>query len=135
MPTAEWGTYVASCPEDERRIIHAIHGYIGADGGFPVRHHGLVLGGIGVSGATQALDADVARAALAASVQARILAWSWFGPDAGGYAIIPTPHNEEKWSVSASAAPSGIPAQACTLRLVGRPWSGTDQPRMRSTGG
>jgi uncharacterized protein GlcG (DUF336 family) len=66
MPTAEWGAYVASCPEDERRIIHAIDGYIGADGGFPVRHHGLVLGGIGVSGATQALDADVARAALAA---------------------------------------------------------------------
>jgi len=66
MSTAEWGAYVASCPEDERQIIHAIRGYIGADGGFPVRHHGLVLGGIGISGATQALDADVARAALAA---------------------------------------------------------------------
>jgi uncharacterized protein GlcG (DUF336 family) len=66
MATAQWGAYVASCPEDEKRIIHAIPGYLGADGGFPVMHEGLLLGGIGISGATQSLDADVARAALAA---------------------------------------------------------------------
>jgi uncharacterized protein GlcG (DUF336 family) len=66
MPTRRWGAYVASLPEDERRIIHAIPGYLGADGGFPVVQGGLVLGAIGVSGASQAVDADCARAALAA---------------------------------------------------------------------
>jgi len=66
MSTRKWGDYVASIPAEEQQIIHGIGGYIGADGGFPVISGGMVLGGIGVSGASQALDADVARAALAA---------------------------------------------------------------------
>jgi uncharacterized protein GlcG (DUF336 family) len=66
MSTRKWGDYVASIPAEEQQIIHGIGGYIGADGGFPVIVGGTVVGGIGVSGASQALDADVARAALAA---------------------------------------------------------------------
>ena len=66
MSTRKWGDYVASIPAEEQQIIHGIGGYVGADGGFPVLVGGMVVGGIGVSGASQALDADVARAALAA---------------------------------------------------------------------
>jgi uncharacterized protein GlcG (DUF336 family) len=66
MSTRKWGDYVASIPAEEQQIIHGIGGYIGADGGFPVIVGGMVVGGIGVSGASQALDADVARTALAA---------------------------------------------------------------------
>ena len=66
MSTRKWGDYVASIPAEEQQIIHGIGGYIGADGGFPVIVNGLVIGGIGISGASQSLDADVARAALAA---------------------------------------------------------------------
>ena len=65
MSTLDWGRYVASIPEDERRIIDSIEGYIGADGGFPLFEDGLLLGSIGVSGADQARDADIARAGLA----------------------------------------------------------------------
>jgi uncharacterized protein GlcG (DUF336 family) len=66
MSTRKWGDYVASIPAEEQQIIHGIGGYIGADGGFPVIVGGIVVGGIGVSGASQAHDADVARTALAA---------------------------------------------------------------------
>lgn len=65
MSTLAWGRYVASIPDDERRIIDSIEGYIGADGGFPLYEDGLLLGGIGISGADQERDADVARAAMA----------------------------------------------------------------------
>jgi uncharacterized protein GlcG (DUF336 family) len=66
MSTRRWGDYVASIPAEEQQIIQGIGGYLGVDGGFPVIEAGIVVGGIGVSGASQALDADVARAALAA---------------------------------------------------------------------
>lgn len=66
MPTKDWAAYVASIPADERRIIDGIEGYIAADGGYPIVEDGQVLGGIGVSGADQARDADVALAAIAA---------------------------------------------------------------------
>lgn len=64
MSTLAWGAYVSSIPEDERRIIDSIPGYIGADGGFPLYEEGLLLGGIGLSGADQERDADIARAAM-----------------------------------------------------------------------
>jgi len=64
MSTLAWGAYVNSIPEDERRIIDSIEGYIGADGGFPLYEEGLLLGGIGLSGADQEKDADIARAAM-----------------------------------------------------------------------
>ena len=66
MSTLQWGEYVDSIPASEQRIIHGIEGYIGAAGGFPILHEGHVLGGIGVSGANQEIDADCARAALEA---------------------------------------------------------------------
>ena len=67
MSTLRWLQYVESIPESERRIIDSIPGYVGADGGFPLREDGILLGGIGVSGADQARDADIARAAMHAA--------------------------------------------------------------------
>ena len=66
MSTKDWKTYVDSIPADELKIIDKIEGYIAADGGYPILEKGLVLGGIGVSGADQERDADVALKALAA---------------------------------------------------------------------
>jgi uncharacterized protein GlcG (DUF336 family) len=66
MSTKDWKTYVDSIPADELKIIDKIEGYIAADGGYPILEKGLVLGGIGVSGADQEKDADVALVALAA---------------------------------------------------------------------
>ncbi len=66
MSTLAWKHYVESIPASELRIIDKLEGYIAADGGFPIVENGLVLGGIGVSGADQERDAAVARAAIAA---------------------------------------------------------------------
>ncbi len=66
MSTKDWKTYIDSIPADELKIIDKIEGYIAADGGYPILEKGLVLGGIGVSGADQEKDADVALVALAA---------------------------------------------------------------------
>ncbi len=65
MPTHLWETYLATIPS-ELKIIDTIDGYIAARGGYPVTRDGLVLGGIGVSGADQEIDDDVALAALRA---------------------------------------------------------------------
>ena len=65
MPTGQWKAYVESIPEDERRMIEGIEGYIAAEGGHPIVEDGILLGGIGISGANQEADEDVARAALA----------------------------------------------------------------------
>ena len=64
--TLEWKQYVDTIPADELKIIDKVEGYIAADGGYPIREGEFLLGGIGVSGADQERDADVARAALAA---------------------------------------------------------------------
>ena len=66
MSTLAWKQYVESIPASEQAIIDKIDGYIAADGGYPVIEAGLLLGAIGVSGADQERDADVATAALAA---------------------------------------------------------------------
>jgi uncharacterized protein GlcG (DUF336 family) len=66
LPTHQWEAYVNSIPASELKIIDSIPGYVAARGGFPIIENGLVLGGIGVSGANQEIDGDVARAALAA---------------------------------------------------------------------
>jgi uncharacterized protein GlcG (DUF336 family) len=66
MPTHQWEAYVNSIPASELKIIDSIPGYVAAMGGYPVVVDGMVLGGIGVSGANQEIDGDVARAALAA---------------------------------------------------------------------
>ena len=66
MSTLAWKQYVDSIPADELKIIDKVEGYIAADGGYPVFEGELLLGGVGVSGADQERDADVARAALAA---------------------------------------------------------------------
>jgi glc operon protein GlcG len=66
MPTHVWEAYVNSIPASELKIIDSIPGYVAAKGGYPIIENGLVLGGIGVSGANQEIDGDVAEAALAA---------------------------------------------------------------------
>lgn len=66
LPTHQWEAYVNSIPASELKIIDSIPGYVAARGGFPVIKDGLVLGGIGVSGANQEIDGDVAEAALRA---------------------------------------------------------------------
>ena len=66
LSTLAWKRYVESIPADERAIIERIEGYIAADGGYPVVESGILLGAIGVSGADQERDAQIARAGLAA---------------------------------------------------------------------
>ena len=66
MPTGQWEAYVNSIPASEQKIIDSIPGYVAAKGGHPIVKDGLVLGGIGVSGADQERDEDVALAALRA---------------------------------------------------------------------
>lgn len=66
MSTLDWKTYTDSIPADELKIIDKIDGYISADGGYPIFEGGLLLGSIGISGADQERDADVARVAIEA---------------------------------------------------------------------
>ncbi len=66
QPTSAWKAYLLSAPEEEREIIRRFPRYIGAEGGHPILHEGLVIGGIGVSGANQQIDEACARAGLAA---------------------------------------------------------------------
>ena len=66
MPTHQWEAYVNSIPPSELKIIDSIPGYVAARGGYPIIENGLVLGGIGISGASQEIDGDVAEAALRA---------------------------------------------------------------------
>ncbi len=66
MPTSAWKIYTASVPDEERKIVESIEGYISADGGVPIIENGILLGGIGVSGASQEADEDVAQTAVRA---------------------------------------------------------------------
>jgi uncharacterized protein GlcG (DUF336 family) len=66
MPTKDWKAYLDTIPADELKIIDSIEGYIAADGGYPIFDDGLLCGAIGVSGADQARDADVAIKAIEA---------------------------------------------------------------------
>lgn len=66
MPTKDWKAYLDTVPADELKIIDKIEGYIGADGGYPIYDDGILCGGIGISGADQARDADVAIKAIEA---------------------------------------------------------------------
>ena len=64
--TRQWELYLETIPPSELKIIDSIPGYVAAIGGYPVIENGLVIGGIGVSGANQQIDGDIAEAALAA---------------------------------------------------------------------
>lgn len=64
--TEQWERYLNSVPPSELKIIDSIPGYVAAVGGLPVIENGLVLGGIGVSGANQQIDGDIAETALRA---------------------------------------------------------------------
>ena len=66
MSTKDWKTYIDSIDPDELKIIDKVEGYIAADGGYPIFEGELLLGSIGVSGADQERDADVALRAIEA---------------------------------------------------------------------
>jgi len=60
MKTAKWKAYVYSVPEDDRQVMMSQAGFIAASGGAPIVVEGIVAGGIGVSGAGQQEDEDLA---------------------------------------------------------------------------
>jgi len=60
MKTANWKAYVYSVPEDDRQVMMSQPGFIAASGGAPIVVDGIVAGGIGVSGAGQQEDEDLA---------------------------------------------------------------------------
>lgn len=66
MSTLDWKAYTDTIPADELKIIDKVDGYIAADGGYPIYEAELLLGSIGVSGADQERDADVALRAIEA---------------------------------------------------------------------
>ena len=66
MPTKDWKAYLDTVPADELKIVDKIEGYIAADGGYPIYDDGLLCGAIGISGADQVRDADVAIKAIEA---------------------------------------------------------------------
>ena len=68
MKTSAWKSFVYGSPEEERQLMLSQPRYIAASGGVPIIIDGLVAGGVGVSGAGQQEDEDVA--ALGASVVA-----------------------------------------------------------------
>jgi uncharacterized protein GlcG (DUF336 family) len=60
MKTAKWKAYVYSVLEDDRQVMMSQPGFIAASGGAPILVDGIVAGGIGVSGAGQQEDEDLA---------------------------------------------------------------------------
>ena len=60
MKTAKWKAYVYSCPEDDKQVMISQPGFIAASGGAPIMVDGVVAGGIGVSGAGQKEDEELA---------------------------------------------------------------------------
>jgi uncharacterized protein GlcG (DUF336 family) len=66
MPTSQWKAYTSNAPAEEQKIVDSIPDYIAADGGLPVVEDGVLLGGIGISGASQEADEDVAQHAVKA---------------------------------------------------------------------
>ncbi|HTJ63789.1 MAG TPA: heme-binding protein [Alphaproteobacteria bacterium] len=60
MKTAQWKAYVYSCGEDDKYVMLNQPGFIAASGGAPILVDGIVAGGIGVSGAGQQEDEDLA---------------------------------------------------------------------------
>ena len=60
MKTSKWKGYVYSTPEDDRQVMMSQKGFIAASGGAPIVVEGIVAGGIGVSGAGQQEDEDLA---------------------------------------------------------------------------
>lgn len=60
MKTSAWKAYVYSTPPEERDLMLRQPGYIAASGGCPIVIDGVVAGAVGVSGAGQQEDEDLA---------------------------------------------------------------------------
>ena len=59
-PTSAWKAYVYGAPEEERALMLSRPRFIAAAGGCPIVVDGLVAGAVGVSGAGQQEDEDLA---------------------------------------------------------------------------
>lgn len=66
IATSKWPEVFAAMSPAARQGITATPRFAGFPGGLPIRHQGHVIGGIGVSGASEDEDEQCARAALAA---------------------------------------------------------------------
>ncbi|RME64717.1 MAG: heme-binding protein [Alphaproteobacteria bacterium] len=64
--TGEWPRISESLSPAARQGIAATPRFVGFAGGLPIHHDGQVIGGVGVSGASEDQDEQCARAALAA---------------------------------------------------------------------
>ena len=60
MKTSAWKAFVLSSPDEERQLMMAQPRYIAAAGGCPIFVDGIVAGAVGVSGAGQQEDEDLA---------------------------------------------------------------------------
>lgn len=58
--TSAWKAYVLSAPEEERHLMLSQPRYIAAAGGSPILVDGMIAGAVGVSGAGQQEDEDLA---------------------------------------------------------------------------
>ena len=68
--TSLWKKYVLSSPEEERHLMLSQPGYIAAAGGSPIIIDGMVVGAVGVSGAGQQEDEDLADLGVELAVRA-----------------------------------------------------------------
>jgi glc operon protein GlcG len=60
MKTAQWKHYVYSCSEDDKQVMISQPGFIAASGGAPIMVDAIVAGAVGVSGAGQKEDEELA---------------------------------------------------------------------------
>lgn len=60
MKTSMWKAYVFGAPEEERHLMLSQERYIAASGGCPILVDGQIAGAVGVSGAGQGEDEDLA---------------------------------------------------------------------------
>ena len=114
MPTADFRAMLDVVGPGEREIFLGHAGHIAADGGFPIVVNGLVVGGIGVSGAGQAEDGACAQAGVAAFERAMSDSPATRGGDnrraaATGASGEPTP----------AGAPHRSAVLACRFHLTG----------------
>jgi uncharacterized protein GlcG (DUF336 family) len=65
LPTGQWRSIFASAPELRDGLVHRPR-FVTLAGGFPIEEDDRIIGGIGVSGASEEQDEACARAGLAA---------------------------------------------------------------------
>ncbi|PHV03867.1 cobalamin adenosyltransferase [Janthinobacterium sp. BJB412] len=67
LPTADWGEVLRQHSDAVRQGLPLRPRFVMFGGGLPIRHQGVLVGAIGVSGGSEQQDDDCARAGLAAA--------------------------------------------------------------------